>query len=186
MGAAVLALCCCGLVLLVSGRDDPEGDSEEPDRQVSPGTPGSPPRVAPPSSPTGDEPDNGGGGGGIPPGDCAAYVDSEDWCVDGIGDYDCEGGSGDGPNYAPRGVRLVDPKVDPFGLDRDGDGVGCEGSGRPPAPAPPPPPPPDPGTDPRFSTCREAKAAGYGPYYRGKDPEYHWYRDADNDGVVCE
>jgi len=120
------------------------------------------------------------------PGDCAAYVDSGSWCVDGIGDYDCEGGSGDGPNYAPRGVRLVDPKVDPFGLDHDGDGVGCEGSGRPPAPAPPPPPPPDPGTDPRFSTCREAKAAGYGPYYRGKDPEYHWYRDADNDGVVCE
>ncbi|REF37153.1 endonuclease YncB(thermonuclease family) [Thermasporomyces composti] len=40
--------------------------------------------------------------------------------------------------------------------------------------------------DPRFSTCKEAIAHGYGPYYRGKDPEYDWYRDADGDGVVCE
>lgn len=42
------------------------------------------------------------------------------------------------------------------------------------------------GTDPRFSTCADAKAAGYGPYYVGKDPEYEWYRDADSDGIVCE
>jgi micrococcal nuclease len=41
-------------------------------------------------------------------------------------------------------------------------------------------------TDPDFGTCREAKANGYGPYYRGVDPEYDWYRDADSDGVVCE
>lgn len=40
--------------------------------------------------------------------------------------------------------------------------------------------------DPRFDTCRAAKAAGYGPYYEGRDPEYDWYRDADNDGKVCE
>ena len=42
------------------------------------------------------------------------------------------------------------------------------------------------GTDPRFDTCREAIAAGYGPYYRGQDPEYEWYQDRDGDGVVCE
>jgi len=42
------------------------------------------------------------------------------------------------------------------------------------------------GTDPRFGTCKEAKANGYGPYTEGKDPEYDWYRDADSDGVVCE
>ncbi len=42
------------------------------------------------------------------------------------------------------------------------------------------------GTDPRFRTCADAKAAGYGPYTRGVDPEYNWYRDADGDGVVCE
>ncbi|HVE95048.1 MAG TPA: DUF1524 domain-containing protein [Acidimicrobiales bacterium] len=53
--------------------------------------------------------------------------------------------------------------------------------------APPPPPPPaEAGTDPRFGTCREAKANGYGPYYRGRDLEYDWYRDADSDGIVCE
>lgn len=40
--------------------------------------------------------------------------------------------------------------------------------------------------DPRFGTCREAIANGYGPYVRGVDPEYAWYRDADRDGVVCE
>jgi endonuclease YncB( thermonuclease family) len=54
-----------------------------------------------------------------------------------------------------------------------------------------PPPPPVPssggsGTDPRFGTCKEAKANGYGPYVRGIDSEYTWYRDADSDGIVCE
>lgn len=41
-------------------------------------------------------------------------------------------------------------------------------------------------TDPRFKTCKEAKANGYGHYRKGTDPEYDWYRDADHDGVVCE
>lgn len=40
-------------------------------------------------------------------------------------------------------------------------------------------------TDPRYPTCAEANAAGYGNYHRG-DPEYGWYRDADHDGVACE
>ncbi|WP_245718836.1 excalibur calcium-binding domain-containing protein [Micromonospora rhizosphaerae] len=57
-----------------------------------------------------------------------------------------------------------------------------------PAPAPtttrPKPPPPT--TDPRFATCKEANAAGYGPYRRGIDPEYAWYRDPNDDGLVCE
>lgn len=42
------------------------------------------------------------------------------------------------------------------------------------------------GLDPRFDYCYQAIAAGYGPYYRGRDPEYRWYRDADGDGIVCE
>lgn len=42
------------------------------------------------------------------------------------------------------------------------------------------------GQDPRFETCRLAKASGYGPYYRGKDSEYSWYRDGDSDGIACE
>lgn len=40
--------------------------------------------------------------------------------------------------------------------------------------------------DPRFGTCTEAKSYGYGPYVRGVDPEYDWYRDGDSDGTVCE
>ena len=40
--------------------------------------------------------------------------------------------------------------------------------------------------DPRFTYCTQAIAAGYGPYRRGVDPEYAWYRDGDGDGIVCE
>jgi len=47
-------------------------------------------------------------------------------------------------------------------------------------------PPATSGNDPRFGTCGEAKGAGYGPYRRGVDPEYAWYRDGDSDGIVCE
>jgi len=41
----------------------------------------------------------------------------------GAGDYDCAGGSGDGPNYTGK-VQVVG--WDEFKLDRDGDGWGCE------------------------------------------------------------
>lgn len=44
---------------------------------------------------------------------------------DGIGDYDCAGGSGNGPNYVYSEVRVVG--VDVFGLDANGNGIGCEG-----------------------------------------------------------
>ena len=40
--------------------------------------------------------------------------------------------------------------------------------------------------DTNFGTCKVAKANGYGPYIRGVDPEYNFYRDADGDGTVCE
>ncbi|MFC0582744.1 GmrSD restriction endonuclease domain-containing protein [Micrococcoides hystricis] len=57
-------------------------------------------------------------------------------------------------------------------------------------PAPKPQPlvgtPQQDGTDPRFGTCKEANAAGYGPYVQGRDVEYYWYRDRDKDGVACE
>jgi hypothetical protein len=46
-------------------------------------------------------------------------------CLDpNASDYDCEGGSGDGPLYVRGPVNVVGTDV--FGLDRDGDGVGCE------------------------------------------------------------
>ena len=45
-------------------------------------------------------------------------------CLDpNASDYDCQGGSGNGPLYTGR-VEVVGP--DDFGLDRDGDGVGCD------------------------------------------------------------
>lgn len=48
-----------------------------------------------------------------------------DVCLrDGIGDYDCAGGSGNGPNYVSGPIRVLPP--DPFDLDRDADGIGCE------------------------------------------------------------
>lgn len=39
-------------------------------------------------------------------------------------DYDCKGGSGNGPKYTGE-VTVVG--VDHYGLDREGDGIGCEG-----------------------------------------------------------
>jgi PASTA domain len=39
-------------------------------------------------------------------------------------DYDCAGGTGDGPKYVQGPIRVRPP--DPFGLDSDGDGWGCE------------------------------------------------------------
>jgi hypothetical protein len=39
-------------------------------------------------------------------------------------DYDCAGGSGDGPEYVEGPIRVRPP--DPFDLDREGDGWGCE------------------------------------------------------------
>jgi hypothetical protein len=47
-------------------------------------------------------------------------------------------------------------------------------------------PAPSGNNDPRFAFCYQAVAAGYGPFYRGRDPEYAWYTDGDSDGVVCE
>lgn len=45
-------------------------------------------------------------------------------CLDpNASDYDCEGGSGNGPYYTGT-VTVVG--ADPYGLDADGDGIGCE------------------------------------------------------------
>jgi endonuclease YncB( thermonuclease family) len=42
----------------------------------------------------------------------------------GQGDYDCAGGSGNGPNYVSGPISVVG--YDEFDLDRDNDGIGCE------------------------------------------------------------
>ncbi len=45
-------------------------------------------------------------------------------CLDpSVSDYDCVGGSGNGPGYTGT-VRVVGPDV--YRLDSDGDGYGCE------------------------------------------------------------
>jgi hypothetical protein len=58
-----------------------------------------------------------------PPRDCdPSYPDA---CLDpNAEDYDCAGGSGNGPKYVEGPIRVRPP--DPFDLDRDGDGWGCE------------------------------------------------------------
>ena len=46
-------------------------------------------------------------------------------CLEIVSDYDCAGGSGNGPLYTGR-VQVIGP--DDYDLDRDGDGIGCENS----------------------------------------------------------
>jgi endonuclease YncB( thermonuclease family) len=46
-------------------------------------------------------------------------------CLDpSVSDYDCAGGSGNGPGYVKGPIRVVGP--DEYGLDGDGDGIACE------------------------------------------------------------
>lgn len=45
-------------------------------------------------------------------------------CLTPASDYDCGGGSGDGPKYAYGPIYISGS--DPYGLDNDGDGVACE------------------------------------------------------------
>jgi hypothetical protein len=48
-----------------------------------------------------------------------------DVCLEqGTGDYDCSGGSGNGPNYVDGPIVVRPP--DPFDLDANHDGTGCE------------------------------------------------------------
>jgi hypothetical protein len=53
-----------------------------------------------------------------------AYPDPDTCLQDGIGDWDCAGGSGNGPNYVEGPLTVRPP--DPFDLDRNHNGVGCE------------------------------------------------------------
>ncbi|GAA1538104.1 hypothetical protein GCM10009788_45860 [Nocardioides humi] len=45
-------------------------------------------------------------------------------CLAPASDYDCAGGSGDGPEYVYGTVRVTGS--DPYDLDRDGNGIGCD------------------------------------------------------------
>lgn len=46
-------------------------------------------------------------------------------CLHPASDYDCRGGSGNGPRYTGL-VHLTRGSSDPYGLDSDNDGLGCE------------------------------------------------------------
>ncbi len=60
-----------------------------------------------------------------PPGRAGCDPSYPDVCLqDGVGDYDCAGGSGNGPHYVEGPIRVLAP--DPFGLDRDHNGIGCQ------------------------------------------------------------
>jgi hypothetical protein len=78
-------------------------------------------------------------------------------------DYDCAGGSGDGPDYTGRVEVIGD---DHYGLDRDGDGIGCDdssGSSSDPSTDYPPATPSDPSTDyPPGSPTTEGFGSGSG------------------------
>jgi hypothetical protein len=65
---------------------------------------------------------DGGGGGGD---DCTAGY-SPCLVYHGGADYDCYGGTGDGPYYTEPGVTYTVTGSDPYGLDGDNDGRGCE------------------------------------------------------------
>ncbi|MFI7700737.1 excalibur calcium-binding domain-containing protein [Nonomuraea sp. NPDC049480] len=39
--------------------------------------------------------------------------------------------------------------------------------------------------DRRYASCKDAVAAGDGPYYKGTHQEYGWYQDVDKNGVAC-
>jgi len=67
----------------------------------------------PPQTSTGGTSSSGGGG-------CTPGYSP---CLPPASDYDCSGGTGDGPKYTG---RVTVTGSDPYGLDADGDGVGCE------------------------------------------------------------
>jgi hypothetical protein len=60
-----------------------------------------------------------------PPAASACHPSYVGVCLDpNASDYDCLGGSGNGPLYVKGPFRVVGP--DPFRLDADHDGIGCE------------------------------------------------------------
>jgi predicted Rdx family selenoprotein len=73
--------------------------------------------VPPPSSSNSGQTDPEAGGSDCDPNYEGACLDPNAY------DYDCEGGSGDGPEYTGP-VEVVGD--DPYDLDRDGDGYGCD------------------------------------------------------------
>jgi len=87
---------------------DAPPDPPPPPPTTPPPTTPPPPPMLPPSPPQ------------PPAGNCTPGYEP---CLPPADDYDCSGGSGNGPEYTGT-VRVTGS--DPYGLDNDGDGVGCE------------------------------------------------------------
>jgi micrococcal nuclease len=67
-------------------------------------------------------PDSSAGTGTV--GDPSAACDGYSPCLPPASDYDCAGGSGDGPEYAEGPIEVTGS--DPYELDAEGDGIACE------------------------------------------------------------
>ncbi|WP_205315491.1 excalibur calcium-binding domain-containing protein [Nonomuraea lactucae] len=94
------------------------------------------------------------------------------------------------PGTAPPGTGTQDPGLSGTGAPTTGPATGPASTG--PASTGPVSTGTAPATirgrrvpDPQFASCKEAAAAGYGPYYKGSRPEYDWYTDVDKNGVAC-
>lgn len=66
----------------------------------------------------------GGGGGSAGSGGGGSCTPGYRPCLPPMSDYDCAGGSGNGPGYAHGPIYVTGS--DPYDLDSDGDGVACE------------------------------------------------------------
>jgi hypothetical protein len=89
-----------------------------------PPPPAEPPPVAPPPEPAPAEPPAAPQPTMAPPAGANWDPSYPDVCLaDGIGDWDCAGGGGNGPNYIKGPIRVLAP--DPFKLDSNHDGVAC-------------------------------------------------------------
>jgi hypothetical protein len=166
-GAVVMSLCACGVVGAIVGPPDEPSDKQE--RAVV-------------SSATAAAPSDPATTGAPPPTATAAPTTSATMTASPARVYYASCAAVRASGKAP--LRKGQPGFR-AALDRDGDGVACEAGETSPKPTPKKTTA-APKTDPRFDTCAKAKAAGYGPYVRGVDPEYAWYQDRDGDGRVCE
>lgn len=150
-------------VLLLAGLASCGGEAPQKSSQGTPAPATTPSTSVPPTTPS-DE-------GESPPARGSGLDPRFDTCA-----------QANAAGYGPY-IKDADPEYAWY-QDRDHDGIDCEPlNGAEPTT---PQSSGGAGLDPRFDTCAQANAAGYGPYHKGADPEYDWYQDRDHDGIDCE
>ncbi|MFY0533653.1 excalibur calcium-binding domain-containing protein [Nannocystis pusilla] len=95
-----------------------------------------------------------------------------------VGDRGRARGDEEGAARLPRRGGARGRRADRRARGGDAHGEADRGAGARPKPTG--------GADPDYGSCKEARAHGAGPYRRGVDREYEYYRDVDGDGIVCE